>query len=193
MKVYIDGENLVHRLCDAYSTKRTNLLEFDIRELMKRIVPKAHDADINYYATKIKIKTENKKHRKIIEEMVAWNARWVNKLNQQNITYIKAGNMKLRDSTKCPHCKKTIAVFQEKGVDVRMAVDIVLDAKEAEEIVIVSSDSDLLPAIRAARKNGARVTYIAYADAINAGIALNCDQTRTYDKDMLKTLRKNHG
>jgi hypothetical protein len=47
----------------------------------------------------------------------------------------------------------------EKGIDVKLAVDLIYEAmrKDADALVLFSSDTDLLPAIELARKIGTRV------------------------------------
>ena len=63
--------------------------------------------------------------------------------------------------------------MQEKGVDVGMAVDIVVDACNGaiDEVVLVSSDTDLLPAIQAAKAQAVKVTYIGFSDKMTRAIA----------------------
>lgn len=59
---------------------------------------------------------------------------------------------------KCHHCKKESIVRIEKGVDVSIAVDIVLG--NYKTIFLLSSDTDLLPAIKKAKEIGRRVIYV---------------------------------
>ena len=49
--------------------------------------------------------------------------------------------------------------YHEKGVDVNIAVDILVATYEnlSDHIILVSSDTDLLPAIRKAREKGKTV------------------------------------
>jgi hypothetical protein len=55
----------------------------------------------------------------------------------------------------CPNCKTGFKRHEEKQTDVAVGVQIVETALrgEAETIVVVSGDSDLIPAIRATRRN----------------------------------------
>ena len=50
----------------------------------------------------------------------------------------------------------------EKGVDVGLAVRMVLEASSDTEIVVISADTDLLPAFIAAKKLEARLLHVGY-------------------------------
>lgn len=64
----------------------------------------------------------------------------------------------------CPHCNATMVKFQQKLVDVKLSVDMVRLAwsGQARLIVLVSGDSDFVPAIQAAKDAGA-VVRLAHA------------------------------
>ena len=67
--------------------------------------------------------------------------------------------------------------MQEKGVDVGIAVDIVFDSLSGlvDEVILVSSDTDLLPAIRVAKALGVKVTYIGFSDKMTRAIIARAD------------------
>ena len=67
--------------------------------------------------------------------------------------------------------------MQEKGVDVGIAVDIVVDSLSGlvDEVILVSSDTDLLPAIRVAKARGVKVTYIGFSDKMTRAIIARAD------------------
>ena len=56
-------------------------------------------------------------------------------------------------------------------------MDIVVDACNGviDEIVLVSSDTDLLPAIQAAKAQAVKVTYIGFSDKMTKAIARQAD------------------
>lgn len=103
-------------------------------------------------------------------------------LEKQDITFNESGKLKVRDSDKCHNCHHQYYRLQEKGVDVGIAVDIVAHAlqNETSEIFLVSSDTDLLPAIRIARTNGATLTYIGFADKTTRALVANTDRTEIF-------------
>ena len=51
---------------------------------------------------------------------------------------------------------KNVGVYHEKGVDVNIAVDMLVATYEnlCDRIILVSSDTDLLPAVKKAREKG---------------------------------------
>ncbi len=63
-------------------------------------------------------------------------------------------------------------VYHEKGVDVRLALDLAEGAfeKRFDTAILVSSDTDLIPALQRVRKHGKKVEYIGFADQPSFGL-----------------------
>ena len=82
---------------------------------------------------------------------------------------------------------KTDSGFHEKGVDVNIAVDMLVAAytKQCERIILVSSDTDLLPAIKQARAQGVIVEYIGFAHKPSVALVANCSASRLLTKETL--------
>jgi uncharacterized LabA/DUF88 family protein len=79
--------------------------------------------------------------------------------------------------------------YHEKGVDVRIATDIVRGAlkNEYQFFYVISSDSDILPAIETAMAVGKKVTYVAFEkNVISKALAINCSETVFITKNMLE-------
>lgn len=78
--------------------------------------------------------------------------------------------------------------YREKGVDVRMAVDIVVGALEDtyDSLIIISSDTDLIPAIKLAREKNKSVTYIGFSHKPSLGMQNNVDFSRLLTKKELE-------
>ncbi len=74
---------------------------------------------------------------------------------------------------------KKLLVFKEKGVDVKIAVDMVVAAcdKTATEIILASSDSDLQPAIQETRERGIKCAYLGFETQPNKGISYTTNRT----------------
>lgn len=70
--------------------------------------------------------------------------------------------------------------FHEKGVDVQIAVDILVAAYEdlCDRIILVSSDTDLLPAIKKARQKGKIVEYVGFSHAPSLAMIANATESR---------------
>jgi uncharacterized LabA/DUF88 family protein len=101
--------------------------------------------------------------------------------------------LKVRDCDECRVCGLKDYKFQEKGVDVGLAVDIVKDvlSGDAERVIIVSSDTDLLPAIRIARQKRAEIVYIAFSNQITQSISRLSNNTIIFeDSDIVEAYRR---
>ncbi len=183
MKIYIDGENLMHSLVGVLQRhgrvgQRKELKAFDLAGLCREAVG-TKDVTISYYTTKLKAAhadTHDEFTADKSKEIITWAAGWNSMLVGQGISVVRAGNLKIREAFPCPQCGLTRYVFQEKGVDVQLAVDVVLESDEGVHQAIFSSDSDLVAAVRAAKVRGARVKNISLKGGFNRGLALTCGE-----------------
>ena len=69
--------------------------------------------------------------------------------------------------------------FLHKGVDVRIAVDMVTLAcdKKMDTAILCSSDSDLQPAVYELKKRKVKVVYLGFEIKPNKGLAYSADRT----------------
>jgi len=67
---------------------------------------------------------------------------------------------------------KEVVIFKEKGVDVRIAVDLVSSAydNKVDTVILCCSDSDLQPAIKEARSRGLQIIYLGFEINSNKGL-----------------------
>jgi uncharacterized LabA/DUF88 family protein len=77
--------------------------------------------------------------------------------------------------------------FHEKGVDVNIAVDLLVAAYEnlADTFFLILSDTDLLPAIQKAQEKRKQVVYIGFSHKLSLALVANCQETRTLTKNLL--------
>jgi uncharacterized LabA/DUF88 family protein len=63
-------------------------------------------------------------------------------------------------------------VYKEKGTDVKIAVDLVIGAVDNhyDTAILVSSDTDLIPAIRYIKYRSKKIEYVGFAHAPSLGI-----------------------
>lgn len=186
MKVLVDGENLRHQIAavllkSSLISEKNVYFKFDLRAFMEDVLQQK-DIEIAYYTTKIKkpnyklpIKLKNN-----IDLINLSNRKWLADLTNNNVNIIKAGYLRVRESNKCIHCGKKTLVLQEKGVDVRVATDLVL-SQQKEAIVLASSDSDLIPALNAKLQTGITVSYLCYSGSLNRSVAAQVSKTITFD------------
>lgn len=86
--------------------------------------------------------------------------------------------------TQLGYLLKTGGVYHEKGVDVQLAVDIMKGAyRDTYDICyLVSSDTDLIPAIKEARSVGKKVVYVGFRHQVSYALNNQCDQSRLLTK-----------
>jgi len=74
---------------------------------------------------------------------------------------------------------KQALVFKEKGVDVKIAVDMVSLScdKKVKEIILGSSDSDLQPAIKEAKDRKVNCVYLGFENQPNKGLSYTTNRT----------------
>jgi len=55
-----------------------------------------------------------------------------------------------------------------------------------DTIYLVSSDTDLLPAIKQAQKKGKQATYVGFSRQLSTALVANCKETRSLTRDDLQ-------
>lgn len=190
--VYIDGQNFLYKVADVLIRNRCinnkqELQAFNFRGLFERAL-NSTEINIRYYGTRLHLYKEPpeiaEKSRIIINQSRIMR----NCLIQQDIEYVESGNLKLRDGDICRFCGKQSLHFQEKGVDVKIAVDMTMDAQTGrfDEHIVVSSDNDLLPAVQYLRKLNKRVVYVGIG-SLTKSLVANSSETIEIDVDEIIT------
>ncbi len=184
-KVYIDGQNFLYKAAEilidsGHITDKSDLTKLDIRSILTTIF--GSDIDIRFYGAKVKVRNDKGDDILLKSRRFSDTSRRVrNTLAAQDITYVESGKLKLRDSDRCKQCNLQDLKFQEKGVDVGIAVDLVVDCykNDTAQCAIVSSDTDLLPAIKAVKDAGCKVTYVGFSGRLTNALVAECDTTET--------------
>ncbi len=84
-------------------------------------------------------------------------------------------------------------IFREKGVDVKIAVDLVALAcdKKLKTAILCSSDSDLQPAITEIKKRGIEVIYLGFEINPNKGLSFTTNRTILLrNSEVLESIQK---
>ena len=199
MKVFIDGENFRQRLVDVLSEagkiRRDQVFKYDIKGLLSDILG-TEQLDIYYYASEIKTPggyVPAKRVQKQINNIRSYTRKWVADIKNQGINYIKAGNLKVKEGKPCYKCRARQEHLQEKGVDVRISLDIFeasLD-KNTKEIAVFSSDTDLCPAYHKIKKYGTTVKYLCFAPYLNRAVSAATTETITITAAIAAKFLKN--
>lgn len=168
--VIIDGSNFYHKAKKL--ALGIHLTNFNYRKLAEKITG-SHENYIEYCVGEIKsgVTGDTK-----MQQLYAGQQALFYSLEKQNIV-IKKGFM-----------LKTQGIFHEKGVDVRIATDIVRGAlkDEYETCYLITSDSDILAAVETAIQAGKRVVYVAFEETVvSKALAINCSEVFFITKDLL--------
>jgi len=82
--------------------------------------------------------------------------------------------------------------YTEKGVDVQIAVDICMKAvrNEYDFLILVSSDTDLIPAIKEIKTLGKKVEYVGFESSPSYALIRFSDSRRLLRKEDLELFIK---
>ncbi len=186
--VYIDGENFIHRAIELLGKSkkqgRKDIIGLNLVDFVRKIVRVDERLEIRYYTTRVRFSAVPKKSHDKLDDIVSFNSKWLSRIGSQGVSIVRAGILRSRETDPCPKCGKVLQYFVEKGVDVRIAVDMVTDSKNPniESMYLLSSDLDLLPAVGLVKNNKKRVTYIASTIAVNRAMVASTSQTLTFTK-----------
>ena len=86
------------------------------------------------------------------------------------------------------HLMKTGNKYHEKGVDVKLATDLLVGAYENiyDTAILISSDTDLIPAIKQIKFLGKQVEYIGFSHSPSFGMQKNSNVSRLLMKEDLE-------
>lgn len=175
--LFIDGENFKGKIKSVFKeTGKSRLVwhEYDFKGLLDKVLSGVEFKQRIFYFARIKEHEESKeKSRQLIEDQRLLKTH----LEKQGFEVILSG--RVRGQMEEIQNGKTALVFREKGVDVRIAVDMIVAAcdKKAEEIVLGSSDSDLQPAISETKKRGINCVYLGFEAQPNKGLSYTTSRT----------------
>jgi len=171
----IDGNNFYHRLKEL---KLKNLLDFDYEKFTEFLTGKRELELVlkKYYIAPIREEPNNLKSRKLMINQ----QKLLGKLQKQGWE-IGFGHLLKTDN------------YHEKGVDVLIAVDLLVGAYENiyDIIILVSSDTDLIPAIEKARRMKKKIEYIGFSHKPSYALISHSDIRRLLIKeDLLSFIEK---
>lgn len=163
--VLIDGSNFYYGL-KRLNIKKYKVTEFDFFAFTKWLARERKIDQRNYYIGVVRAKPNDVKGQKLRKDQQRLFAHLNSKHNKFNVV---RGYLMKNDGS-----------YHEKGVDVRMAVDIVAGASEDkyDTALLISSDTDLIPAVEYAQRKGKKIEYIGFADQPSFGMIKACKLRR---------------
>lgn len=165
--VLIDGSNFYFKLKDL---QLNNLLSFDFSGFVTMLAGEYTIVSSIYYIGGIR--TDGTEKTKALFD------------NQQRLLgHLKNHNLRYA----LGYLLKTGNVYHEKGVDVNIAVDLLSAAYEnlCDRIILVSSDTDLLPAVDKAKTKGKIVEYVGFSHKPSIAMVARCNESRLLKRDDL--------
>jgi hypothetical protein len=181
--VLIDGENLAYGLRhllgkNGNKASRSAIENFNFRGLIEELLADSLPSEILWFGARLRLYDQSVELKRKSSEAIKAQAKFMNQIQQQKITFIKVGYLRARESDPCEKCSHQTWKLAEKGVDVGLAVRMVQEAKKSTEIVVISADTDLLPAFLASTKMGAKIMHIGYETSPIYALTKASDKTR---------------
>jgi len=163
--IIIDGSNFYFKLKDINLQKITDL---NLSGFLNQISEKYRLVKSVYYIGKIR--TDGTKKTQIL-------------FNSQRKLFAHLQKHNVRYSL--GYLLKSGGKYHEKGVDVNMAVDILIATYEddCDHFILISSDTDLLPAICKVRQKGKTIEYIGFSHQPSVAMVANCTSSRLLTHD----------
>lgn len=184
VKIYIDGGNTYSALFRNTYDKKGNVVsssilskgqEFNHKDFADFLVANRVCSGKNYYVGIVRDFDQTPKSQKLVSKQQKFLAGLQNdgfNIERGKIVY--------------DH------VIREKGVDVKIAIDLVVDGIEDkyDTVILVSSDTDLIPAVKYVQSRGKKVEYIGFSNHTSLAFIKQCDSQRVLGINELKPFIK---
>lgn len=170
--VLIDGSNFYFKLKDLHLH---SLLEFNFSKFAKFLIRSEKLIGAKYYVGRVR--QDGTEH---VDKMLANQQKLFENLKQHKFRY------------ELGYILKSGKEYHEKGVDVNIAVDMLVAAYEnlCDRIILVSSDTDLAPAINKAQEKGKIVEYVGFSHKPSVAMVRFCKESRLLVKEDLELFVK---
>lgn len=166
--IIIDGNNFYHRLKETFCLE-AKLLDFRYQDFVNWLARDRNIIQKKYCVGVVRTKPDDEKGQRMRSDQ----QRLFAKLRKDNWT-IEYGYLLSTDGK-----------YHEKGVDVQIAVDLLVGAYEDlyDTVILVTSDTDLIPAIAKARSMKKKVEYIGFSHKPSYALITHSDIRRLLTKE----------
>ena len=171
--IYFDGSNFYHKL-KSNQINIKNISRFDYREFSKWLARERKIVSCRYYVGVVRAKEGDTRAQMLRKNQQKFFAHLTSK--KQGFV-VKRGDL-----------IKNGGCYHEKGVDVKIAVDLLVGAYENifDTAILVSSDNDLVPAIKKVKSLGKQVEYIGFSHQPSFALQKNATLSRLLIKEELE-------
>jgi uncharacterized LabA/DUF88 family protein len=173
--IYIDGGNTYRRLKNICIPQKSS--RFDYSAFIKHLVGDRELVSKRYYVGIVKNVDGSEKS----EKMVKSQQKFLSGLQSEGFE-IKAGRIMYDGGS-----------IREKGVDVKLSVDLVVGAADNiyDTAIVISSDTDLIPAIKYIRKaKNKNVEYVGFGTTPSFGMIKETSVSRIFSGTDLAQFQK---
>jgi len=177
--LFIDGENFKFKIEGILKrrdlvAKGLTYLDLNMDLLFHKVIKGVVVKERNYYCARLHYYKETSEKS---TELINFQRKLKRSLLNKGFSFVVAGNVRLQ--ARVDRFLNRKFIFGEKGVDVRIAVDLVSCAYDnvVDTVFLCSSDSDLQPAIHKAREKGLEVVYIGFETSPNIGLSKTSNKT----------------
>jgi uncharacterized LabA/DUF88 family protein len=173
--LFIDGENLRHYIENVLKSsgyRNKSIDNIDLSKLFDNVLKGLAISTKTYYSAKLHIYPEYPKSINKSKAIIREQRILKTELEKKGFNFVISGHVRAFKIMK-------EVVFKEKGVDVRIAVDLVSSAcdKKVDTVILCSSDSDLQPAVKEARARDLKIVYLGFEINPNKGLMYTCDRS----------------
>lgn len=163
--VYIDGSNLFFKLRSPEIGGR-NLARFDYRGLAESLAHGRQLVNVRYYVGTVRASAGDMRGQALVRDQ------------QRLFAHLESPSQRLRIQR--GYLMQSGGKYHEKGVDVRLAVDVLVGAYENlyDVAIIISSDTDLIPAIQKAIRLGRKIEYVGFSHQPSFALQRSATVTR---------------
>lgn len=169
--ILIDGSNFYFKMKDLSLYK---LDSFDFGKFTKLLAKKnTKVVGKRYYIGRVRQDGSKKS-----DKLVAGQQKLFQNLKKYGFRYVLG------------YLLKTENTYHEKGVDVQIAVDMMEAAYEdlCDRIILISSDTDLGPAIQKAKSKGKIVEYVGFSHKPSIAMVSFCSESTLLKKEDLEEM-----
>ena len=186
--LFIDGENFLHKIEEIVKKESkgkglAKAINIDLNKLFKKPLKDIAISKKVFYGAKLHYHPDTLKKSK---ELISSQRKLINNLKKQGYEFIMAGNVRGQKVG-------GKIIFREKGVDVKIGVDLVSLACDGKlkTAILCSSDSDLQPAIAELRKRKVEIIYLGFEISPNKGLIYTCNRTILLrNSEVMEALKK---
>lgn len=168
--ILFDGSNFYNKVKSI--SPNTHLTNYNYIGLAKFVSENTELYRVNYYVGEVRKRFGDKKSHLLYSGQQSL----FSNLRAQGIC-IKKGYLLMSGG-----------VYHEKGVDVQIAADIIYGSLKNmyETCFLISSDTDLLPAIKIALGEGQKIVYVGFEGNMSKALLANCSATIVLNREIVR-------